>query len=64
MGHKPSFDSSISAKYLNPDTKNNINITSTNYSPILSQLGLDIPDVKDGLEQNGWDQVELEKCYY
>lgn len=36
MGHKPPFDSSISAKDLNPDTKNNINITSTNYSPILS----------------------------
>lgn len=64
MEHKPSFDSSISAKYLNPETKNNSNTTSTNHSPILSQLGSERTDVKYGLEWTGWDQAELEKCYY
>lgn len=49
-------------KYFKPDTKSNIDTTSTSNSPIF--ILVEITDIENGLERNRWGHVELQKCYH
>lgn len=61
-GRTPAFDSSTFPKYFKPDTKSNIDTTSTSNSPIV--ILAEIIDIENGLERNRWGHDELKKCYY